>query len=90
MALSESAVSELLDVLRTGQAVVLIRESVRMCCRSSSRPRRPTWPAPPATNAPPYSERPAAELAEALVDQTPVETGRDSCQAMRTRPRVAR
>ena len=30
MALSESAVSELLDVLRTGQAVDLIRESVRM------------------------------------------------------------
>jgi putative transposase len=30
MVLSESAVSELLDVLRTGQAVDLIRESVRM------------------------------------------------------------
>ena len=30
MALSESAVSDLLDVLRTGQAVDLIRESVRM------------------------------------------------------------
>jgi putative transposase len=30
MALSESAVSELLDVLRTGHAVDLIRETVRM------------------------------------------------------------
>jgi putative transposase len=30
MALSESAVSELLEVLRTGDAVDLIRESVRM------------------------------------------------------------
>jgi putative transposase len=30
MALPESAVSDLLDVLRTGQAVDLIRESVRM------------------------------------------------------------
>jgi hypothetical protein len=30
MALSESAVSELLEVLRSGDAVDLIRESVRM------------------------------------------------------------
>jgi hypothetical protein len=30
MALSESAVSELLEALRTGQAVDLIRESVRL------------------------------------------------------------
>jgi hypothetical protein len=33
MALSESAVSELLEVLRTGDAVDLIRESVRMVLR---------------------------------------------------------
>lgn len=34
MALSKSAVSELLEAFRTGEGVDLIRESVRMACRT--------------------------------------------------------
>jgi hypothetical protein len=42
MALSDSAVSELLEVLRTGDAVDLIRESVRMVLQELIEPRRAT------------------------------------------------
>lgn len=42
MALFESAVSELLEVLRTGDAVDLIRESVRMVLQELIETRRAT------------------------------------------------
>ena len=53
MALSQSALSELLDAFRAGDGVDLVRESVRMVLRKSgSKPKPPNGSAPDATNAP--------------------------------------
>jgi len=48
MALSQSAVSELLEAFRAGEGIDLIRESVRMVMQELVEPRRPSRSARPA------------------------------------------
>ena len=52
MALSQSVLSELLDVFRSGEGVDLVRDAVRSVMQQLMRSKRPSRSAPPATNAP--------------------------------------
>ena len=63
MALSQSALSELLEVFRAGEGVDLIRESVRMVMQDLIESKPPSRSAPAATSAP----RPAPPTATAPV-----------------------
>ena len=50
MALSQSALSELLDAFRAGEGVDLVRESVRMVVQELIEPKPPSGSAPDATS----------------------------------------
>jgi putative transposase len=51
-ALSQSALSELLEAFRAGDGVDLIRESVRVALQELSKPKRPSGSAPHRMSAP--------------------------------------